>query len=858
MTLQEKVWENWKDGWASMNLPTSSLVYPRDAGVNQVLDSRGLEFTPGGVLRWVRNQYMITAPAGASIHETTTAMEFFTGTYNQLVAIADYGAAPPYKSYLYYQNTNWTTALAAPTQWTYGYELFHSGSWTQVVPTVDLYGVSDAIQVGNVLILADYATSGGPLRRWNGATLAEIGIAAPPSAPFATSTTVDLTVGGPPGCTETDTGNYLTVNATTCSFAAMPESSHSALCYNSNVAETFAEFRHNFDVNLTSMADGGIVAAWGVSNQADVPVAHWTDGIWVLINRSGAKYYLTLGGRGATTTDHEISAGTTYYCTLSRFPARNGERTTYLTVCSDAARTVALFGIHITGADVAFQYVYLGTGSGGVGTAVATGLVQNLNLSGGAPVGSGGHLSAGKYSYYYTWGNAEFESMHSPIWDVTTVASDSIILTGIGVGPVGTTWRKLYRAYTTGTGLDERGDTFYYVTILGDNTTTTFTDTISNDAVGFAIEFDHALPPWGWILEWHKDRAYLAGVQVASKSYDDWETDTAGYWANTLFYSELDEPYYWPGENMIRVGDDVPITDLVSWGDTLLIFKRNQIWQLSGYDNEDFVLSQLTARHGSAGLNSVCASPAGILWSGADGYYFYDGAQIRKVLDCSDLSPWSPIATGLAARTITYLNGKFYVRQTDYLLTWDVENNRWTYRSVGASGMGFMRSYAYDLTQSHVLCYMKWVTDGTKYLTVLDCANKPTNRNAVGSSYGDLFAPVRVTLPPLIAAPGQEIVPVEVWVDGSWTDVTGKTPTLYLNDDADYSSTAGQNAWATTPDCPKSNKAIGVPHGYSYTGPTYKTNAFQTLYVQIYAASAPAFVLNAVRMKYYLRQAKGA
>lgn len=95
---------------------------------------------------------------------------------------------------------------------------------------------------------------------------------------------------------------------------------------------------------------------------------------------------------------------------------------------------------------------------------------------------AGTTLGIGLYAYVYTYANADGETTISPAGTMTTTSSSQAAgsLTGITVGPTGTTKRNLYRTPVGG------GTNYKFVVAINDNTTTTYTDTLADGSLGAA------------------------------------------------------------------------------------------------------------------------------------------------------------------------------------------------------------------------------------------------------------------------------------------------------------------------------------------------------------------------------------
>ncbi len=95
---------------------------------------------------------------------------------------------------------------------------------------------------------------------------------------------------------------------------------------------------------------------------------------------------------------------------------------------------------------------------------------------------SGTTLGIGSYVYVYTYANDDGESKISPTFSITTTSGNQKTnLTGITIGPTGTTKRNIYRTSVGG------GTTYKFLAALNDNTTTTYSDVIADGSLGAVV-----------------------------------------------------------------------------------------------------------------------------------------------------------------------------------------------------------------------------------------------------------------------------------------------------------------------------------------------------------------------------------
>ncbi len=114
-----------------------------------------------------------------------------------------------------------------------------------------------------------------------------------------------------------------------------------------------------------------------------------------------------------------------------------------------------------------------------------------------ATVVSGSGLGNGTYSYQVTFVTGVGETLPSVASNVITSVSPSTakvnltnIPLGVNNGQVGVTSRKIYRTFAN-------GSTYYLVTTIADNTTTTYTDQTADASLGAGVPTsDTSNSPW--------------------------------------------------------------------------------------------------------------------------------------------------------------------------------------------------------------------------------------------------------------------------------------------------------------------------------------------------------------------------
>lgn len=789
MPKQEVVFSNFSGGQDIRQWPPS---YVRERVAEGKLPHiLGCQVESDGTLRWYRNQYMIDGPGGVT---PTALFEYTTSTSEQLLMFGTDGK-------LHSLETDWSAAT--PAQDAYGYELFNGGSWTERATGQQAAGPWGLVQHRERIFVAHRSQA---TKYYEGTTaLADVGLPTP-TVPPSTSVQQDLST-----FDETDGGGYLTLAANKITATAMPVNADGtgAIASNDYTADYFGTSTMiSFDFRFTVFdihADPTVTLLHLGNEDPQAPTEPTdmnTDGCFVNAWADAGGIILEIetffgtkdseSESDATRADdmYDFQLNTTYYAVVHRY-----SQGFWLSVYANADYTTLLYWDVLSAKADPYRYLMLMSAYGDAGAEDVSGYIENVDIW--EDTLTAGQLPVGTYSYVYTFGNDDpgFESMPSDIFTMhVTTADKEINLTNISIGPTGTTWRRIYRAYSIDATIEEAPGPFLLLTKLDDNTATTFADNVPAVYLGDAITFDHARPPKGDILVSHKDHLFMAGVSETSDSYATTSTIDL---QNLLYYSRLDDPWHWPGANYIQVGDDSPIVGLVSWQDYLIIVKTNSTWLLAGAEGS-FVLRQIDSQVGATDPCSIVSSPQGLAWTAPSGVAFYDGQSLRMLYDADDISPH-----GMPTSDYPWLawhQGYLYFMPSgttgSRLLRWNSLRDAWEmHPHTKAADIVGLRSFNYGQYQSHLLGYVDANT-ATQKIMVLHPAKAFANGGTEGTSYSDYYAPIKITLPPITAEPGEEIWIQEIRIDGSWDtvgaigakDYSGEVLHLFVNTSADYST----------------------------------------------------------------------
>jgi len=209
--------------------------------------------------------------------------------------------------------------------------------------------------------------------------------------------------------------------------------------------------------------------------------------------------------------------------------------------------------------------------------------------------------------------------------------AQKVDLTGI---PTGGTGRLLYR---TEANAGVAGP-YYLVTTLNASDTT-YTDNLADASLGGEMPTDNGSPPAGqFIVFWRgrmvvaKTVAYPGRVYFSAIAASEGSPDVG----LTVHGADVE---IFPASHYIDVGDDnSPITGLAVLQDQLVIFKEDQIWNMTGDDAVDFRLWKSQATVGCIAPKTIVNMRGTLLFvgrnEGGPGVYSYDGTYV----DCLSLS----------------------------------------------------------------------------------------------------------------------------------------------------------------------------------------------------------------------------
>jgi hypothetical protein len=203
---------------------------------------------------------------------------------------------------------------------------------------------------------------------------------------------------------------------------------------------------------------------------------------------------------------------------------------------------------------------------------------------------SGGSALSGQYQWAVTNVNSNLvESDLSPFTVKFYLAGTAALLTSVPVAPTsfGVAARIIYRNASSGT-------TWYQVGSIADNTTTTFTDNVS-DLVAIAGDeapTDNGVPPKYSDIKYHADRLFMIDPTT-----------------NWVWYTEIGNPFIVKTTNFLRAGNqtaDIPI-GLGIYDNFLIIKCRNSdtLVYMPSADDTEWVTQSIRSPYGTLSPFSI-------------------------------------------------------------------------------------------------------------------------------------------------------------------------------------------------------------------------------------------------------------
>lgn len=269
----------------------------------------------------------------------------------------------------------------------------------------------------------------------------------------------------------------------------------------------------------------------------------------------------------------------------------------------------------VNGQDTTLKY----DGTSVTNASIATPVVGTF----AAAVGAAGVLT-GTYlylvTYYVSATGQESQPFTLASAPSASPASQRVDLSNIPISSDSqVTARRIYRTTAGGSIYNAQ-----LLTMIGDNTTTTYEDNIADDNLGALINLDHDPMPILTKIVIYQGRAF-------------------GFTNNSsrLYFSKLFNVWYWP-QGLIDLSEDARLfyididpddgdclTNFVTYGGTnALILKNNRVYRLTGYDETDYDVDEIktetrtgcSSKRGAVVVGGMCHFVDNNGWHVTNGY----------------------------------------------------------------------------------------------------------------------------------------------------------------------------------------------------------------------------------------------
>ena len=218
------------------------------------------------------------------------------------------------------------------------------------------------------------------------------------------------------------------------------------------------------------------------------------------------------------------------------------------------------------------------------------------------------------YTYYVTFPNGKtYETAASPSATVT-LSSEKCEWSGISICPYEGTGliikRNLYRTVS---------GSAYLVTTLGDNTTTSYSDNVTDTDLQSASAYgtaNYSTPP-----ENATDIAVYLQRMFLIKD-------------NSLYWSEPYSPFgFLTTSNVVVTKEDEGLVGIINWGDQLYIASKEEWYRLQGGDPDTWSIKRTFTDNGLVNPHTIKKSKFGIIGLDYDGIYLFDGSTTQSLTE---------------------------------------------------------------------------------------------------------------------------------------------------------------------------------------------------------------------------------
>lgn len=335
----------------------------------------------------------------------------------------------------------------------------------------------------------------------------------------------------------------------------------------------------------------------------------------------------------------------------------------------------------------------------------------------------------GTFTYYVTFTSDDGNhSELSPLSGSVTVTNQKVSLTSIPTCSAGQdcAGRGIWR--------NKNGTTTYYlVTVIANNTATTYSDTTTDANLGIPLTDvlganyqNERFPPCRYLIT-HQNR--LVGAYSAASGFDK----------QTVYLSNYREPWYSPSVPDLddpNQGSHFPlqgpgageVTGLASHGNQIAVFTSDAAWLLTTSDQLlDYTLHKFS-EHGCVAHRTIKSVKDRLIWASSDGIYMaQEGQGVTRVSEDIKTTYQAISAADLAKSFAMVWDDKYIFVWPSGCRVFDLRYGIWTRHSnwswrvgvVTASGQAVERLYGAQLNVARVFRLENGTDDNGTAITAL-------------------------------------------------------------------------------------------------------------------------------------------
>ena len=199
-------------------------------------------------------------------------------------------------------------------------------------------------------------------------------------------------------------------------------------------------------------------------------------------------------------------------------------------------------------------------------------------------------------------------------------------------------WRNIYKRAKDGEYY------FWRQVCVNERVVYDFEDTLDSAQLGSPLKTRLSPPPTSKFIAFFRGRGYYVSESNPSK----------------VFYSDQDRPEEMSSPLQfldLNNNSGSKITGLVSFEDSLVVFKEDSVWQVTALSDGSPVLTPINEAVGSISPRGSIVAYGRLVFVGTDGVYQYDGASIKPL--SPTLSRWWGRSYGEGLRTaVSWLDEK--------------------------------------------------------------------------------------------------------------------------------------------------------------------------------------------------------